>query len=134
MDHEIRLAESVILLSREAHDFTQEFKHAMARLGSLCELATKHDLRETKETIMSAIGDFAASVQQSFDAISTDLDTITAGITSLDALITQLQNSPGSITPQDQALLDQIQTNVKALKEKADAVNVAPPVPPVTPS
>lgn len=78
---------------------------------------------------MSQISTFAATVQTAFDKVSADLDTIQTGITNLDTLITQLQNSPGSITPQDQALLDQIQAASAALATKADAVNVTAPTP-----
>lgn len=38
-DHKV--AEAILLHSREVRDLTGEFRNAMARLGSLCELATK---------------------------------------------------------------------------------------------
>lgn len=60
------------------------------------------------EGIMSAISDFAAAVNSNFDKIAQD-------IVDLDALITKLQNSPGSISPADQKLLDDIQARSAAL-------------------
>ena len=79
---------------------------------------------------MSVVTDFAAKVQASFDKVSADLDSITAGIANLDALITAFQNSPGTLTPADQTALDGIQAASQALVAKADAVSVVPPVPP----
>ena len=57
-------------------------------------------------------------------------DTITAGITNLDNLITAFQNSPGTLSAADQAALDGIQAASQALVTKADAVSVVPPVAP----
>ena len=98
------------------------------------------------QDIMSAISDFQTAVQASFDsvntnldAVSADLDVISTDIAALNALILQLQNSPGTITPADQASLDAIQALGVALAAKAGAVKaktdaavpVVPPVPPV---
>ena len=79
---------------------------------------------------MSKVTDFAAAVQTAFDKVSADLDTITAGIAALDAAIAAFQNSPGVLSPADQAALDDIQAKSQALVAKADAVNVTPPTPP----
>ncbi len=121
------------------HDIHNLAKAIVDLATSINNTNNVHDLRiilarvECKqEKLMSAISDFAASVQTGFDAVSADLDAIIAGIANLDALITQLQNSPGQITPADQALLDQIQTNVAGLKAKADSVNVQPPPAPAS--
>lgn len=80
---------------------------------------------------MSAISDFAAK-QQAFNAdVSADLDAIQTSITNLNALIATLQNSAGAITPEDQATLDELQTEGTALQTKADALaGKTPPTPP----
>lgn len=80
---------------------------------------------------MSAISDFAAKQNAHNAKVSADLDTINTGITNLNALIATLQNSAGTVTPEDQATLDQIEAAGAALETKADALaNVTPPTPP----
>ena len=88
---------------------------------------------QNQETIMSAISDYAAASKLSFDAIKTGLDTLTTQIKALDDKIAELQNSPGAITPADQALLDQAQTMSAALATQATALAgqvQPPPTPP----
>ena len=87
-------------------------------------------LHEQGHKLMSKVTDFAAAVQAAFDKVNADLDTITAGITNLDNLITAFQNSPGTLSAADQAALDGIQAASQALVTKADAVSVVPPVAP----
>jgi hypothetical protein len=104
-------------------------EHRPSRFGWW--FATKHDLERLEYKIMSAIIDAVTAVQGSLDAVSTQLDTIVAGISALDVLITNFQNSPGTLTPADQAALDSIQASSKALLAKANAVVTTPPAPPV---
>jgi hypothetical protein len=80
--------------------------------------------------IMSKITDFAAAEGVSLAAISATLDSIVAGVAALDTLINNFQNSPGALTPADQAALDGIQAASAALVTKAAAISVTPPVPP----
>ncbi len=79
---------------------------------------------------MSKITDFATAVQAAFDHVSTDLDTIKAGIANLDAMIVAFQNSPGTLTPEDQGALDKIEAASAALVAKVDTIDVTPPAPP----
>ena len=79
---------------------------------------------------MSQITDWAATEAADLTTISTTLDAIVAGITALDALITNFQNSPGTLSAADQAVLDGIQAASKALVAKSQAISVTPPVPP----
>lgn len=64
---------------------------------------------------MSAITDFAAKTEANFASVKT-------GIAALDAKILALQNSPGILTPEDQAALDQIVTDSGALAAAANAI------------
>lgn len=80
---------------------------------------------------MSQITDWAVQEQADLTAISNTLDSIVAGVTALDALIEQFQNSPGNLSAEDQAALDSIQAASKALVSKAAAISVAPPSPPM---
>lgn len=87
---------------------------------------------------MSAISEYAAA-QAAFNArIETSVAGITADVTSLNDKITELQNSPGRITPEDQALLDGLQAQGAALAAKLEAldaiVTVPPPAPPEAPT
>jgi hypothetical protein len=84
----------------------------------------------------SAIQIFAAAEQATLTSLSTALTALATGVAALDALITQLQNSPGTISPADQALLDQIQAQSQANLAQANAISTTPPGQPVpiTPS
>ena len=79
---------------------------------------------------MSKITDQAAAEKADLDAISAKLDAVTAGIAALDKLITDFQNSPGTLSPADQAAVDAIQKAVADLRTKAEAVDTTPPAPP----
>lgn len=87
------------------------------------------------ERLMSAISDYAAKVKQSFTAISAGLDGITGDLVTLNDKITALQNSPGQVTPEDQALLNEVQTLASGLADRVKALDdqTAPPAPPPTP-
>ncbi|MGD0012819.1 MAG: hypothetical protein ABSD56_00110 [Bryobacteraceae bacterium] len=88
------------------------------------------DLTEQGRKNMSKITDWAAQEQADLTAISSTLDSIAAGITALDALITNFQNSPGTLAPSDQAAMDGIQAASHALVQKSGAIVVTPPAPP----
>ncbi len=92
--------------------------------------ATKQDVVEAKDQIMSQITDWATAEQANLDGISTTLDSIVTGVKALDDKITALQNSPGTLSPADQAALDAIQTASKALVTKASAIDTTVPAPP----
>jgi hypothetical protein len=79
---------------------------------------------------MSKITDWAATEQADLAAVSTTLDGIVAGIANLDTLITNLQNSPGTLSASDQAALDAIKAASAALVTKSGAIVVTPPVTP----
>lgn len=78
-------------------------------------------MEEMENRIMSKISDWVGTVGPKLDSIQTGLDAV-------QALVEQLQNSPGEITPEDQALLDQIDAKVNALAADANSVP-APPTP-----
>ena len=72
--------------------------------------------------IMSAISDFAAKQKAFNTEVSDDLDAITIAIGALNDKITALQDSAGTVTPEDQALIDQLQADGNTLTAKADAL------------
>lgn len=80
---------------------------------------------------MSAISDFAAKQKAFNDEFSSDFDAVQAAIQALNDKIAALQNSAGTVTPEDQALIDQLENDGQALVSKADALaNKTPPAPP----
>lgn len=106
----------------------QKLSNDRVILDQLKDLLAKNIAKE--QQLMSQITDWAATEQADLSAISTTLDSITTGIKALDDLITKFQNSPGTLSPEDQAALDQIQAASKALVTKAAAIDVNPPAPP----
>jgi hypothetical protein len=79
----------------------------------------------------SAIAKFAAAEQTTLDSLAAAVTTVNQGVLALDALIAQLQNSPGILSPADQTLLDQIQTQSQALVSQVQAINTTPPGTPI---
>ncbi len=79
----------------------------------------------------SAIATFAAAEEATLASLATAITALGTGITALDALITTLQNSGGTISAADQATLDQIQAQSKALVAQAAAISTTPPGTPV---
>lgn len=86
-------------------------------------------IEESEKRIMSQITDWAAKEQANLDAVSGTLDGIVKGIADLDAKITALQNSPGTLSAADQAALDSIVAASGALVTKSAAISTAPPPP-----
>lgn len=112
----------------EGHRMLQQLTiDTSALCKSVQSLATKQDLQQMKDNIMSAISDWAASEQANLTAIQTELTNISTAITALDAQIVALQNSPGTLSTSDQAALDNIQTASAALVTQAQAINLTPP-------
>lgn len=94
---------------------------------------------------MSAISDFAAK-QKDFntrqaaavDGAVASLTGLTGDIAELNRKIEELQNSQGGVTPEDQALIDDLQTQGEAVAAKAEALATAlkaldEQIPPIVP-
>lgn len=79
---------------------------------------------------MSAISDFADKMKTFFDRQDTAVADLQGDVKNLQDQIAALQNSPGTITPEDQALLDGIEGQASGVADKLDALNAqTPPVP-----
>lgn len=74
---------------------------------------------------MSAISDFSDRVKESFTTIGQSVDGITSDFAQLKALIEKLQSNPGPITPEDQKILDDMETLVKGTADKLKALDEA---------
>lgn len=59
------------------------------------------------------------------------LTNVSAGVAALDTMITDFQNSPGTLSPSDQAALDGIQAASNALLAQTTAINTTAPGQPV---
>lgn len=81
-------------------------------------------------SIMSAIADFAAKQKAYNDRTGAAIDGVVADIKALNDKITELQNSAGQVTPEDQALIDDLQVKGEALASKAEALDAQIPPPP----
>lgn len=83
---------------------------------------------------MSKISEFAGQVSTSFEKIQIGVDGIKGDVDALNAKITELQNSAGTVSPEDQALLDDVQAKAGALADKVavlDAETTNVPAAPV---
>ena len=84
------------------------------------------------ESIMSKISEFSDAMAAFFDRQDAAITDLQGDVKFLSDKIAELQNS-GSVTPEDQALLDAIQARQALVADKLDALNaltppVAPPV------
>lgn len=82
-------------------------------------LATKQDLRQMEKRIMSKISEWA-------DRVEPKLDSVQTGIDELQRLVTEFQNSPGTLSPEDQARLDTIESKTNALATDASGIPKPP--------
>jgi len=123
----------------DVNETSHELVDALKRLIShtCCEkisghnLATKHDLKEMEEKIMSAITVFADRQNAFNDRVDAAVTGLVGDVKSLKDQITVLQNSPGGITPEDQIILDQIESRSAQIASKLEALDaLTPPVVP----
>lgn len=80
---------------------------------------------------MSAVSDFAAKQKAFNEKIDVAVDGIVGDVKFLKDKIVELQNTPGPISAEDQALLDEIEAKTSAIVTKLDALDAeTPPTPP----
>lgn len=97
--------------------------HAVDRLACL---------RHLEERIMSAISEFAGK-QTAFNKRMGDaVDGIVGDVKTLNDLITKLQEAPGTISPEDQATLDELESAGEALSTRVEGADAL--TPPAVPS
>ena len=108
-------------------DITERQIKAMLEL-ILLELKV---LKRKVDELMSKISEFADKMKLHNAAVDTAVDGLTADIQALNDKITALQNSAGAVTPEDQALLDELETRGATLTAKIQALDALtpPPVP-----
>lgn len=97
----------------------------------LSGLATKHDLRDLRHIIMSAISDFAGKQNSFNDRVDAAVTGLQGDVAFLNDTIAKLQASSGTVTPEDQASLDALQARGETTATKLEALDaLTPPVPP----
>lgn len=110
---------------------TKERKEEFDWLRSHFEFATKQDLKEMEKRIMSKISEFATKQNEFNDRIDTAVAGLQSDIDLLNEEIKKLQESPGEITPEDQASLDALEQRGAAIAAKIEALDaLTPPAPP----
>lgn len=99
---------------------------------SHANLATKQDLETAVRTVMDAITQFKNAVDQSFDRLGSAVDGLAADVNFLKSEIERLQTTPGTLTPEDQAILDGIQARMASVADRVSALDALtePPAPP----
>jgi len=113
--NENHLAEAILALAREIH----ELHLSLNNNAVLCRIA------EMENKIMSAISDYGDRVNSAFDRLGTAVDGIASDVDFLKAEILKLQTNPGPISPEDQAILDGIQSRADTLAAKVEALDAA---------
>lgn len=89
---------------------------------------------QNQEKIMSKISDFAAAMTAFTDRQDKAVADLQEDVKTLNDKITELQNTAGQITPEDQKLLDDIQAHASTVADKLDALDAQTPPPvPTTP-
>src|SRR6185369_2630937 len=129
-----QLKDSISDLEQAINAGTDQRKKEFEWHKSHSRTITKQDLKEMETRIMSAISDFGDKVNAKFDELGTAVDGIATDVDFLKAEIKKLQDSPGQITPADQAILDGIQTRADALSAKVKALDAATEEPPTAPA
>lgn len=79
------------------------------------------------EQIMSAISDFAAKQNSFNDQMDVAIGDLNGDIQSLNDKISELQNSAGQISPEDQKLLDDLQVRGQSMSDKLAALDALTP-------
>ena len=131
MQHEKHLSESISSLAFELRELNELKRAEFEWFKSHHGLATKQDLKEMEHKIMSAISKFAEEQNAFNDRVDAAVTGLTADIQALNDKITELQNSTGGITPEDQVLLDAIEARSAVIATKLEALDaLTPPKPP----
>lgn len=101
-------------------------------LSVLCFLVWQnYKILQNQSFMANEIKAFAAAQNEFNDKIDTAITGLEGDIKTLNETIAKLQSTPGTITPEDQALLDQLQARGKTIADKLDALDaLTPPTPP----
>ncbi len=88
---------------------------------------TKRLVSTSIRKIMTKVSDSIGRQNARLDKIEQAVTGITGDVTQLKDLVRQLQSTQGEITPEDQALLDQIEARTEALSQRLEALDAENP-------
>lgn len=112
-------------------------KNLARRFWSGCRWATLKDLAKLKAEIMATVSEAIKAYVDAQSAVNDKIDTAVTGlqgdVKNLTDQLNAIQNSPGSLSPADQASLDAALARTQAIADKLSALDaltppVAPPV------
>ena len=119
-------------LSRELHGLNEQKKIEFEWTKSHHGFATKADLDNIERNIMEAIQNYAARVETAINAIGSDIDSVVTSfegvakdVANLKEVIAKIQNSPGTLSPEDQASLDKGEFLLNSLAVRVSGVKDA---------
>lgn len=133
MDHDHRLAEAVILLSRETRDLTHEFKNAMEKLGSLCQGASKLDLDRMEIRLMATQTEIAAQLRNAVNTINkigSETDTLIQKVKDLQDAVNNQANASQELIDAAQAVADQLKVVDEKVPDAVETPTDTPATPP----
>lgn len=126
------LVEAISLLAHHVCELTELKRTEFDWLKSHVELATKCDLKEMENRIMSVISDFLTKQEDynkrhgaAIDSLVTSVGGLTGDVEELNRQIKELQDSSGGVTPEDQARIDAIQATGEELAAKLEGASNA---------
>lgn len=106
--------------------------HVHSEGASDAQIILLHRIYRKVSAIMSAISDFAERVKAHDEQIDAAIEGIAADVVALNEKVAELQASVGTVTPEDQLLLDAIEARGAELAAKLKGLDdVTPPVAPV---
>jgi hypothetical protein len=122
-EHGISLDKIFQILNRIEEQYTHNIHWFKSQ-----EFVKLKDLKETERKIMSKIKEFSDRQNVFNDRMDVAVADLQGDIKYLTDTITTLQSTSGSITPEDQALLDQIEVRASTIADKLDALDALTPV------
>lgn len=94
-------------------------------------LVSRYHFDKRINSIMSAISDYAAKQKEYNDRISTGLGNIAGDIAEIKRKLEEMQNNPGPISAEDQALLDGLLADAERMASRVTEIDdMTPPAVP----
>jgi len=115
----------------EENQLTHSLERLSHELSSLAGVIALSSTQPSLHLIMSTITDFVTAQNAFNDRLDASIAGLQGDIKFLTDKITELQNSPGVLTPADQASLDALQARTVGIADKLAALDaLTAPVPP----
>lgn len=115
--------DAILLVARELCGIREQLVKQQDNNAILCRM------EEIENKIMSAVSEYSELVNTKFSEIGDSVDEVVAAVSgvsgdvaSLKDIILKLENNPGPISPEDQALLTQGVARVTALSDRLNGV------------